>query len=72
VVVYLDDILIFLKNKEDHIEYIRWVIKKIRERKLKLKLFKCEFFKEEVIFLRLIVKKNGIRADLNKIRVILK
>jgi hypothetical protein len=46
--------------------------KKIRERKLKLKLFKYEFFKEEVTFLKLIIKKNGIRADLNKTRVILK
>jgi hypothetical protein len=45
--------------------------KKIRERKLKLKLFKYEFFKEEVAFLKLIVKKNEIRADLNKTRVIL-
>ena len=47
-------------------------MKKIRKRKLKLKLFKYEFFKEEVTFLRLIIRKNEIRADLNKIRVILK
>jgi hypothetical protein len=46
--------------------------KKIREWKLKLKLSKYEFFKEEVTFLKLIIKKNEIRVDLNKIRVILK
>jgi hypothetical protein len=62
----------FLRNKEDYIKYIKWVIEKIRERKLKLKLFKYEFFKEEVTFLESIIKKNGIRVDLNKIRVILK
>ena len=69
---YLDDIFIFLKNRTDYVKYVRWVIEKIRERKLKLKLSKYEFFKKEVAFLGLIVKKNGIRVDLNKIRVILK
>ena len=41
-VVYLDDIIIFSKNLEDHVQYVKMVLDKIREARLKLKPSKCQ------------------------------
>ena len=71
VVVYLDDILIFSRNRDQHIEDVRWVMNKIKERGMKLKLSKCEFFQGEVLFLGSIVGKNRIRPDPAKVQYIL-
>ena len=43
VVVFIDDILIFSKTKEEHTEHIRLVLQKLREHKLYAKRSKCEF-----------------------------
>ena len=43
VVVYLDDILAFSKNKEEHDEHLRLVLEKLREHQLYAKYSKCEF-----------------------------
>ena len=43
VVVYLDDILIYLKNEQDHAEHLRLVLEKLREHRLYAKFSKCEF-----------------------------
>ena len=71
VVAYLDDILVFSKNREEHVQHVRWVMEKLREKELKLKLEKCEFFKQEVPFLGSIVGKHGVRPDPAKIKSIL-
>lgn len=68
VVVYLDDILIFLKIKEEHVKHVRWVIKKLRERHLRIKLEKYKFFKHEVPFLGSIVRNYRVRPDPVKIK----
>ena len=44
VLVYLDDILVFLKNKEDHAKHLRLVLDKLREHKFYAKFSKCEFW----------------------------
>ncbi len=51
VVVYLDDILIFSKNQEDHDKHVRLVLATLREHGLYTKLEKCEFNKSSVAFL---------------------
>jgi hypothetical protein len=43
VVVFINDILIFFKNEEDHDEHLRVVLQKLRENHLYAKLSKCEF-----------------------------
>jgi hypothetical protein len=43
IIAYLDDILIFSKEREEHVEYINKVLEKLQEAKLKLKLKKCKF-----------------------------
>jgi hypothetical protein len=43
VVVFIDDILIYSQNKEDHEEHLKMVLQQLREHQLYAKLSKCEF-----------------------------
>ena len=54
-VVYLDDILIFSKDRDSYIEHIRQVLSRIREAELYTKLSKYTFYQEEVEFLGFII-----------------
>ena len=51
VVVFIDDILIYSKNDEEHDEHLRLVLGKLREHQLYAKFSKCEFWLQEVAFL---------------------
>jgi hypothetical protein len=55
VVVFIDDILIFSKNEEDHDEHLRLVLQKLRENQLYAKLSKYKFWLKEVTFLSHII-----------------
>ena len=66
MVVYLDDILIFSRSKEEHYEHVRLVLERLREHQLYAKLSKCEFLREEVPFLGFIVSAEGIKVDPRK------
>ena len=61
--VYLDDILLFSKNKHDHAEHLRWVLTKLREHKLKAKCKKSAFGLAELQYLGHIVKNSTISMD---------
>jgi hypothetical protein len=71
VVVFIDDILIFSKNEEEHDEQLRLVLQKLRENQLYAKLNKCEFWLKEVSFLGHIISKGGIFIDPSKVNVVL-
>ena len=60
VVVFIDDILVFSKNEEEHEEHLRLVLQKLRENQLYAKLSKCEFWLKEVSFLGHIISAGGI------------
>ena len=45
VIVYLDDILVYLTSEEEHIKHVQLVLDKLKEYSLLLKLEKCEFYK---------------------------
>ena len=62
-VPYLDDIIIFSKSFEEHIEHLRLVLRRLKEKGLKLKMEKCDFFKNQVKFLGRIVSEEGHRMD---------
>src|SRR5688572_6384437 len=57
-VVYLDDIIIFSKNLEDHVQHVKMVLDKIREVRLKLKPSKYQWFKKELTFIKHRVRVN--------------
>ena len=70
VVVFIDDILVDSKDREDHDTHLRVVLETLRKEQLYAKLSKCEFSLHEVPFLRHIVSKEGIRVDQGKKEVV--
>ena len=63
VIVYLNDILIYLKNEIKHTKYVRLILEKLRTKRLLLKQEKCEFSKEQVKFLSYIISSHRIKMD---------
>jgi hypothetical protein len=70
VVIYMDDILVFSKDKNEHQEQVKRILKKLRQHQLSLKAKKCYFEKEEIEFLGLIISEKGIRMDPHKVKAI--
>ena len=71
MVVFIDDILVFSKTKEEHADHLRLVLQKFKEHKLYAKRSKCEFWLKEVSFLGHVVSNGGIALDLGKVRDVL-
>jgi len=67
VVVYLDDILIFTKIEEEHTQVVRQVLQVLKENKLFLCPEKCEFYKQWIEYLGLVILKNKVSIDLVKV-----
>jgi len=63
MVVYLDDILIFTRTEEGHTKAIRQVLQVLQEHKLFLCLEKCEFCKERIKYLGLVISENEVSMD---------
>jgi len=70
VVVFIDDILVYSKNREDHENHLKIVLQILRDKQLYVKLKKCEFWLEQVGFLGHIISKEGISVDPIKIEAI--
>ena len=60
MVVFIDDILVYSKDKLEHDRHLRIVLQILREKQLYAKRSKCEFWLESVTFLRHIVSRDGI------------
>jgi hypothetical protein len=71
VVVFIDDILIYSQTKEEHVDHLKMVLQRLREHQLYVKLSKCEFWIDEVLFLGHIIKKDGLTVDPKKVTDIL-
>ena len=71
VMVFIDEILVYSKDQEDHDTHLRVVLETLRKEQLYAKLSKCEFWLREVSFLRHIISEEGIRVDPKKIEVII-
>src|SRR5207245_4846294 len=61
VVVYIDDILIYSKMFDEHLEHLERVFEKLREAKLMIKLKKCKFSEQNIEFLGHIIGRDGIK-----------
>jgi hypothetical protein len=68
IVVYFDDILIYSKSFDEHLDHIRQVLVVLREEKLYGNIAKCTFCKDRVVFLGFVVFANGIQVDEEKVK----
>jgi hypothetical protein len=71
VVVFIDDILIFSQNEQEHEEHLRKVLQRLWDCQLYAKLSKCEFWISEVLFLGHIINREGLTVDPEKVTSIL-
>jgi hypothetical protein len=71
VVVFIDDILIYSRSKEEHEEHLRIVLQLLRDHQLYVKFSKCEFYIKEVPFLGHVVSPEGIAVDPSKVKEVL-
>lgn len=70
VYVYLDDVIIYAKTKDEHDNLLRKVLACLKEHNLQLKISKCLFFAKKFEYLGHIISNEGIKANPKKIEVI--
>jgi hypothetical protein len=71
VLVFIDDILIYSKNREEHEEHLRLVLQVLREHQLYAKFSKCDFFQKQIHYLGHVLSEEGVAVDPDKIRSIM-
>jgi hypothetical protein len=71
VVVFIDDILVYSKSEEEHVEHLRLVLTRLRDHQLYAKFSKCEFWLTKVQFLGHVLSAEGVAVDPGKVKDIL-
>ena len=69
-IAYLDDIICHSSSFSDHVLHLSDIFCRIRKANMKLRFSKCEFLKDEVLYLGHVVSAKGIRPDPEKVKVI--
>ena len=70
VVIYLDDILIYSDNMDDHKKHVKEVLKRLRENRLYTSPTKCVFHQDRIEFLGFVLGVDGLRMDESKTQTI--
>jgi hypothetical protein len=71
LLVSIDDILIYSKNREEHEEHLKILIQVLREHNLYSKLNKCDLFQKQVHYPGHVISKEQVAVDPNKIKAIM-
>ena len=71
VIVFIDDTLIYSKDKEERADHLRIALQTLREHKLYAKFSTCEFWLDEVEFLGHVISKDGIVVNPSKVQSVL-
>nr|GEW77143.1 putative reverse transcriptase domain-containing protein [Tanacetum cinerariifolium] len=70
VIVFIDDILIYSKTREEHVDHLRLVLELLSKEKMYAKFFKCKFWLRDVQFIGHVINGNGIHVDPSKIEAV--
>ncbi|KAL9255540.1 Retrovirus-related Pol polyprotein from transposon 17.6-like protein [Drosera capensis] len=70
VVVFIDDILVYSRNHQEHQEHLRTILETLRENELYAKLKKCEFWLKKIAFLGHVISGEGVKVDPKKIEAV--
>ena len=71
ILVYLDDILIYSKTEEDHLDHVQIVLDLLRKHKLYGKLSKCKFMKDSIEYLGHVITREGIKVNPKKVESVM-
>jgi hypothetical protein len=71
VVAFIDDILVYSKNEEEHAWQLRVILQRLRDHQLYAEFSKCAFWLKEVPFLRHVISAEGIAVDPSKVQEVL-
>ena len=68
--IYLDDMIVFSKTKEEHLQVLHVVLECFQEHNLRFKLSKCEFFHNEINYLDHHVSKEGVQPNKENLKAV--
>ena len=66
---YLNNIIIYLNNKQEYKEYIKWVLKKLYKKDMPIIIKKCKFYTRKTNFIKIIIKLKQISINLKKLKL---
>ena len=71
IIVYLDNIIIYLNSKKEYKEYIKWVLSRLYKENMPVVIKKYKFYTKKTNFIGFIIKLEQISMDLKKIKAII-
>ena len=71
VVVFVDDIFIYLQSEEEHEDHLRVVLQLLRDHQLYVEFIKCKFWLTAMRFLGHVVSSSGVSIDLEKVEAVM-
>jgi hypothetical protein len=72
VIAYLNDIIVYSNSKKKHVQHVRKILQRLRETNIQVDVDKCEFHTIETKFLEMIIDRDDIKMNFEKVRAIVK